>query len=186
MTELPLIIVDVQRGGPSTGLPTKTEQADLLQAMFGRNGESPACDRRPAVARRLLRHGLRSRAHRHAVHVPGLLLIGRLPRQRLGAVEDSRCRVKLPKIKVENATEPNSEGWNGAVHENGEATAGKFLPYRRDELLARPWAVPGTPGLEHRIGGIEKQDVTGNVNYEPANHEHMVEHAGEEDREHRH
>jgi 2-oxoglutarate ferredoxin oxidoreductase subunit alpha len=81
---------------------------------------------------------------------------------------------KLPRIEVRNPTQSNSEGWSGARPEAGNGEATRFLPYRRDELLARPWAVPGTPGLEHRIGGIEKQDVTGNVNYEPGNHEHMV------------
>jgi len=85
---------------------------------------------------------------------------------------------KLPKFEVKHPTGPNSAGWTGPGHESGAegegGSAGKFLPYRRDELLARPWAVPGTPGLEHRIGGIEKQDVTGNINYEPGNHEHMV------------
>ena len=82
---------------------------------------------------------------------------------------------KLPKIEITNATGPNSAGWTGAGHENGADEGAKFLPYKRDEFLSRPWAIPGTPGLEHRIGGIEKQDVTGNVNYEPANHEHMVD-----------
>jgi 2-oxoglutarate ferredoxin oxidoreductase subunit alpha len=81
---------------------------------------------------------------------------------------------KLQRIEVKHPTEPNSAGWNGPGHENGTEEPAKFLPYRRDDLLARPWAIPGTPGLEHRIGGIEKQDVTGNINYEPANHEHMV------------
>jgi 2-oxoglutarate ferredoxin oxidoreductase subunit alpha len=82
---------------------------------------------------------------------------------------------KLPKIDIVNATAPNSAGWTGPGHENGEGEANKFLPYRRDEYLARPWAIPGTPGLEHRIGGIEKQDVTGNINYEPGNHQHMTD-----------
>src|SRR5438094_1169511 len=83
----------------------------------------------------------------------------------------------LPKIEIAHPTEPNSEGTNLA-HESGEPDAagvGRFLPYKRDEYLSRPWAVPGTPGLEHRIGGIEKQDVTGNINYEPANHQHMTD-----------
>jgi 2-oxoglutarate ferredoxin oxidoreductase subunit alpha len=81
---------------------------------------------------------------------------------------------KLAKITITHPTTHNSDGWTGAAHESGDETSSRFLPYRRNDLLVRPWAIPGTPGLEHRIGGIEKQDVTGNVNYEPANHEHMV------------
>ena len=81
---------------------------------------------------------------------------------------------KLPKIEITHPTGPNSDGWNGPGHEVGEGSASKYLPYKRDKFLSRPWAIPGTPGLEHRIGGIEKQDTTGNINYEPANHEHMV------------
>ncbi len=157
MTELPLIVCDIQRGGPSTGLPTKTEQADLLQAMFGRNGESPVPIVAAATPADCFETALE--AARIAIHhmVPVILLSdgyianGSEP-WRLPAIES------LPDLRVEFRTEP--EG---------------FAPYRRDpRTLARPWVIPGTPGLEHRIGGIEKEDVTGNVSYDPDNHEHMV------------
>jgi 2-oxoglutarate ferredoxin oxidoreductase subunit alpha len=174
MTELPLIIVDVQRGGPSTGLPTKTEQADLLQAMFGRNGECPVAIIAPQsptdcfdVAYEAVRIATRFMCPVFLLS-DGYLANGSEP-WAIPQVE------KLPKIEVRHATEPNSEGWTGAGHENGAGETARFLPYKRDGFLSRPWALPGTPGLEHRIGGIEKQDVTGNVNYEPGNHEHMVD-----------
>jgi 2-oxoglutarate ferredoxin oxidoreductase subunit alpha len=172
MTELPLVIVDVQRGGPSTGLPTKTEQADLLQAMFGRNGECPAAivaAQSPSDCFDIAFEAVRI-ATRFMCPVfllsDGYIANGAEP-WKLPDLD------KLPRIKIDNPTGPNSNG-EAVAHENGTGEAGKFLPYKRDEYLSRPWAVPGTPGLEHRIGGIEKQDVTGNVNYEPANHEHMV------------
>jgi 2-oxoglutarate ferredoxin oxidoreductase subunit alpha len=173
MTELPLVIVDVQRGGPSTGLPTKTEQADLLQAMFGRNGECPAAILAPQTPSDCFDMAFEAVRIATRFMCPvfllsdGYLANGSEPWK----IPDV---AKLPRFAVEHATRPNGEGWTGAAHENGADEASRFLPYRRDELLARPWAVPGTPGLEHRIGGIEKQDVTGNVNYEPGNHEHMV------------
>jgi 2-oxoglutarate ferredoxin oxidoreductase subunit alpha len=173
MTELPLVVVDVQRGGPSTGLPTKTEQADLLQAMFGRNGECPAAilaPQTPADCFDMAFEAVRI-ATRFMCPVfllsDGYLANGSEP-WKIPSPD------RLPRIQIAHATQPNGAGWNGPAHENGAAEPGRFLPYRRDEFLSRPWAVPGTPGLEHRIGGIEKQDVTGNVNYEPANHEHMV------------
>ena len=156
-TELPLVICDIQRGGPSTGLPTKTEQADLLQALFGRNSEAPVPVLAAVHARRLLLDRARGEPHRDQVHGPvivlsdGYLANGAEP-WKIPTVDE------LPEIPVQFRTDP--EG---------------FLPYLRDpQTLARPWAVPGTPGLEHRIGGLEKQDVTGNVNYEPLNHEQMV------------
>ncbi len=163
--ELPLIIVDIQRGGPSTGLPTKTEQADLLQAMYGRHGESPipiVASYRPSqcfdAAIEAARIALKYRTPVLLLS-DGYLANGSEP-WRLPAVED------LPDISVELATEPNHTDADG----NPE-----FWPYLRDPLtMARPWAVPGTPGLEHRIGGIEKEDGTGNISYDPANHEHMV------------
>ncbi|HKB00967.1 MAG TPA: 2-oxoacid:acceptor oxidoreductase subunit alpha [Gemmataceae bacterium] len=173
MTELPLVVIDVQRGGPSTGLPTKTEQADLLQAMFGRNGECPVAiiaPRSPADCFDMAFEAVRIATE---FMVPTFLLSdgyianGAEP----WAIPDVR---KLPKIRIEHPTAPNSTSGDGKHHENGSGEPGKFLPYKRNALLVRPWAIPGTPGLEHRIGGIEKQDVTGNVNYEPANHEHMV------------
>ncbi|TEX50231.1 MAG: 2-oxoglutarate ferredoxin oxidoreductase subunit alpha [Actinomycetales bacterium mxb001] len=158
--ELPLIVVDVQRGGPSTGLPTKTEQADLLQAMFGRNGEAPV----PIVAPRSPGDCFDAafEAARIAItyRTPVLLLSdGYLANgSEPWAVPDA---ASLPAIDPGFATEPNHDG--------------EFWPYLRDsETLARPWAVPGTPGLEHRIGGLEKADGSGNISYDPDNHDHMV------------
>jgi 2-oxoglutarate ferredoxin oxidoreductase subunit alpha len=158
--ELPLIVLDVQRGGPSTGLPTKTEQADLLLAMYGRHGEAPM----PIVAASTPSHCFDAaiEAARIALkyRTPVLLLTdGYLANGAepwlLPSLDD------LPDLTVEFATQPN----------HGD----DFWPYLRDpETLARPWALPGTPGLMHRIGGIEKQDGTGNVNYDPANHERMT------------
>lgn len=158
MTELPMVVINVQRGGPSTGLPTKTEQADLLQAMFGRNGECPM----PVLAARSPGDCfyVAQEAWRLAVHymtpvmvlTDGYLANGSEPWQ-IPSVAD------LPKVEVDHP----------GPSVNGDA----FMPYQRDERLARPWAIPGTPGLMHRIGGLEKQDVTGNVSYDPDNHEHM-------------
>jgi 2-oxoglutarate ferredoxin oxidoreductase subunit alpha len=163
MTELPLVVIDVQRGGPSTGLPTKTEQADLLQAMFGRNGECPApivapCS--PADCFAMVFEAVRLAV---GFMTPVLLLSdGYLAN---GAEPWPIPRPdQLPHIAVKHPPKMNGNG-NGEPH---------FLPYKRDERLVRQWAVPGTPGLEHRIGGLEKEDVTGNVSYDPANHEHMV------------
>jgi 2-oxoglutarate ferredoxin oxidoreductase subunit alpha len=173
MTELPLVVIDVQRGGPSTGLPTKTEQADLLQAMFGRNGECPVAivaPRSPGDCFDMAFEAIRIATE---FMVPTFLLSdgyianGAEP----WAIPDVK---KLRKITINHPTQPNSAAGDGKVHENGSGEPGKFLPYKRNAMLVRPWAIPGTPGLEHRIGGIEKQDVTGNVNYEPANHEHMI------------
>jgi 2-oxoglutarate/2-oxoacid ferredoxin oxidoreductase subunit alpha len=157
MTELPLVIVNVQRGGPSTGLPTKTEQADLFQAVWGRNGECPAIVVAPATPADCFHMAIEATRLAFKYMSPvfylsdGYLANGAEP-WAVPALED------LPKIDVRFATNP--EG---------------FLPYARDErTLARPYALPGTPGLEHRIGGIEKQHLTGNVNYEPENHDFMV------------
>ncbi len=163
MTELPVIIINVQRGGPSTGLPTKTEQADLLQVMYGRNGECPAAvvaAATPADCFHMILEAARI-ALRFMTPVfflsDGYLANGAEP-WLIPEVD------QLPKIEVNFATRPNSEP-NGKPH---------FLPYKRDERLVRQWALPGTPGLEHRIGGLEKEDISGNVSYDPANHEHMV------------
>jgi 2-oxoglutarate ferredoxin oxidoreductase subunit alpha len=163
MTELPVVIIDVQRGGPSTGLPTKTEQADLLQAMFGRNGECPVAILAPCSPGDCF--SMVFEAVRLAISYmtpvfllsDGYLANGAEP----WMIPDVAT---LPRIVVKHPTGPNSNG-------NGEA---QFLPYKRDDRLVRQWAVPGTAGLEHRIGGLEKEDVTGNVNYDPANHERMV------------
>jgi 2-oxoglutarate ferredoxin oxidoreductase subunit alpha len=157
MTELPLVICNIQRGGPSTGLPTKTEQADLLQALFGRNSEAPIPVLAAATPADCFWIAVEASRIALKYMVPviilsdGYLANGAEP-WRIPSVEE------IPAFPVRFATDP--EG---------------FLPYKRDpDTLARPWAIPGTPGLEHRIGGLEKQDVTGNVNYEPLNHEKMV------------
>jgi 2-oxoglutarate ferredoxin oxidoreductase subunit alpha len=159
--EIPLVVCDIQRGGPSTGLPTKTEQSDLLQAMFGRNGEAPVpivAAQSPAdcfaAALEAVRIALRYRTPVFLLS-DGYLANGSEP-WRVPNVAD------LPDLSVPFATEPN--GANGT-----------FLPYLRDpDTLARPWAIPGTPGLEHRLGGIEKADRTGNISYDPDNHDFMV------------
>jgi 2-oxoglutarate ferredoxin oxidoreductase subunit alpha len=158
--ELPLLVVDIQRGGPSTGLPTKTEQSDLLQVMFGRNGEAPV----PVVAA-----ATPSDCFFAAIEAARIALAYRTPVILLSdgylANGSEPWRIpevdSLPDISVPFTTEPNHEG--------------DFWPYLRDErTLARPWAVPGTPGLEHRIGGLEKADGTGNISYDPENHDRMV------------
>ena len=157
MTELPIVICDIQRGGPSTGLPTKTEQADLLQAMFGRNSEAPVPVLAPSTPGDCFWIALEASRIALKYMVPvivlsdGYLANGAEP-WRIPTAEE------IPPIPVKFETNP--EG---------------FFPYKRDpQTLARPWAIPGTPGLEHRIGGIEKQETTGNINYEPLNHEKMV------------
>ena len=159
MTELPVVIVDVQRGGPSTGLPTKTEQADLLQVLNGRNGECPvpviaACSPADCFQAAIEAFAIATKYMTPVILLSdGYIANGAEPWM-IPSFD------KLEKILIKHPTQKNDD-------------AG-FMPYKRDENGARPWAVPGTPGLEHRIGGLEKQDVTGNVNYEPANHERMV------------
>ena len=157
MTELPLVIVNVQRGGPSTGLPTKTEQADLFQAVWGRNGECPAIVVAPATPGDCFHMAIEAVRLAFKYMSPvfylsdGYLANGAEPWAIPGINE-------LPKIEVTFANDPAT-----------------FMPYARDqETLARPYALPGTPGLEHRVGGIEKQHITGNVNYDPENHHFMV------------
>lgn len=163
MTELPCLIIDVQRGGPSTGLPTKTEQADLLQAMFGRNGECPLAVVAPCSPGDCFTMTFEAIRLAIAYMTPVLLLSdGYLANGAEPWLIPNPAT--LPKITVRHPTEPNSNG-------NGEAA---FYPYKRDDRLVRQWAIPGAPGLEHRIGGLEKEDVTGNVSYDPANHEHMI------------
>jgi len=164
--ELPLVVIDIQRGGPSTGLPTKTEAADLMMAMYGRHGESPL----PIVAAYSP-----SQCFDAAIEAVRIALKYRTPVMLLsdGYLANGTEPWKLPDVaslpnlEVEFATEPN------ATDEDGNPT---FWPYLRDpQTLARPWAIPGTPGLEHRIGGIEKEDGTGNISYDPHNHAHMVQ-----------
>ena len=158
--ELPLLIVDIQRAGPSTGMPTKPEQADLLMVMFGRNSESPV----PVVAA-----ATPSDCFAAAIEAARIAIKYRTP---VFLLSDAYLAngsepwlipevASLPDISTEFATGPNADG--------------SFLPYKRDpETLARPWAIPGTPGLEHRIGGLEKEHETGNVSYDPENHDLMV------------
>jgi 2-oxoglutarate ferredoxin oxidoreductase subunit alpha len=161
-TELPLLVVDVQRAGPSTGMPTKTEQTDLLMAMFGRNGESPVPIVAPSTPSDCFDAALEAARIAVKYRTPVMLLSdgylanGSEP-WRLPEIEE------LPDLSVGFTVEPNGE--------DGET----YLPFKRDpQTLARPWAVPGTPGLEHRIGGIEKADGTGNISYDPGNHDLMV------------
>jgi 2-oxoglutarate ferredoxin oxidoreductase subunit alpha len=155
--ELPLVVCDIQRGGPSTGLPTKTEQADLLQALYGRNSEAPIPVLAPSSPGDCFWIALEASRIAIKYMVPviilsdGYLANGAEP-WKIPTMEE------LPEIPVKYVTDPVG-----------------FQPYKRNpDTLARPWAVPGTPGLEHRVGGIEKQDVTGNISYDPLNHEHMV------------
>ncbi|MEU5622886.1 MULTISPECIES: 2-oxoacid:acceptor oxidoreductase subunit alpha [Streptomyces] len=163
--ELPLLVVDIQRGGPSTGLPTKTEQADLLQAMYGRNGEAPVPVVAPRTPADCFEAALEAARIAVTYRTPVFLLSdGYL------ANGSEPWRIpepdELPDLAVRFAQGPN--------HTLDDGTE-VFWPYQRDpHTLARPWAVPGTPGLEHRIGGIEKQDGTGNISYDPANHDFMV------------
>jgi 2-oxoglutarate ferredoxin oxidoreductase subunit alpha len=170
MTELPLLVIDVQRGGPSTGLPTKTEQADLLQAMFGRNGEAPV----PIVAPQspgdcfdaILEATRIAVTYRTPVILlsDGYLANGSEP-WKIPDIED------LPTIDPDFAIAAN----HTPLTKDGEQGTPEYWPYLRDETtLARPWAIPGTPGLEHRIGGLEKGDGHGNISYDPANHDFMV------------
>jgi 2-oxoglutarate/2-oxoacid ferredoxin oxidoreductase subunit alpha len=155
--ELPLVICDIQRGGPSTGLPTKTEQADLLQALYGRNSEAPIPVLAPSTPGDCFWIAMEATRIAIKYMVPVIILSD-------GYLANGSEPWKIPDI---------SELPEIPVH--FETNPENFQPYRRDpQTLARPWAVPGTPGLEHRIGGLEKQDVTGNVNYEPLNHERMV------------
>ena len=160
MLEIPLLIINIQRGGPSTGLPTKTEQSDLMQAYYGRNGECPmpiVAASTPADCFSAVYEAVRI-AVQHMTPVmflsDGYIANGAEPWRYPQTVD-------LPAINVQFKTKL-SEGEE------------KFMPYQRDEKLARPWAVPGTAGLEHRIGGLEKQNISGNVNYEPENHQLMV------------
>ena len=159
MTELPLVVVNVQRGGPSTGLPTKTEQSDLFQAMYGRNGECPMVVVAPATPLDCFNVTFEACkiALEHMIPVmvlsDGYVANGSEPWMVPSAAD-------LPQIKVTKTTDPEN-----------------FMPYSHAEgTVARPWAVPGTPGLEHRIGGLEKEDQTGNVNYDPENHHYMNVH----------
>ena len=156
MTELPLVVINVQRGGPSTGLPTKTEQADLLQALYGRNGEAPVAVLAARTPRDCFYMAIEAARIALKYMTPVILLTdgyvanGSEP-WRIPDVD------KIPELTVNLRTDPDG-----------------FFPYLRNENLARPWAIPGTPGLEHRIGGLEKANITGNVSHDPDNHDEMV------------
>ncbi|MBS1772667.1 MAG: 2-oxoacid:acceptor oxidoreductase subunit alpha [Bacteroidetes bacterium] len=160
MLEIPLVIVDIQRGGPSTGLPTKTEQSDLLQAYYGRNGECPM----PVIS----------------ASTPNDCFYAAYEAVRI-AVQHMTPVILLSDGYIANGAEPwkypqSDDLQEIEVHFKKELDANeeKFQPYKRDEKLVRPWAIPGTAGLEHRIGGLEKEDITGNVSYDAENHQHMV------------
>ncbi len=158
MAELPIVVIDVQRGGPSTGMPTKTEQTDLLQAMFGRNGESPVCIVAPSTPANCFDMAVEACRIAMTHMVPVIYLSeGYLS----SASEPWKLPeiAKLPKIEIKHPTTAGPEG---------------YMPYSRNpDTLARPWAIPGTKGLEHRIGGLSKSDMTGNVNYDPDNNQKM-------------
>ncbi|HRH47419.1 MAG TPA: 2-oxoacid:acceptor oxidoreductase subunit alpha [Panacibacter sp.] len=160
MLEIPLLIINIQRGGPSTGLPTKTEQSDLMQAYYGRNGECPM----PVIASSMPSDcfDVAYEAVRIAVqHMTPVILLSD------GYIANGAEPWRFP---TSDDLKPIEVKFKEGLAEDEE----KFMPYKRDEKLVRPWAIPGTAGLEHRIGGLEKQDVTGNINYEPENHQHMV------------
>lgn len=158
MTELPMLIINVQRGGPSTGLPTKTEQADLLQALYGRNGECPM----PIIAARSPGDCfyVAQEAWRIATRfmLPVMILTD-------GYIANGSEPWRIPELSKLQKIE--------IKHPDGLSNGDEFMPYERDERLSRPWAIPGTAGLEHRIGGLEKANITGNVSYDPINHEKM-------------
>ncbi len=171
MTELPLLVIDVQRGGPSTGLPTKTEQADLLQAMFGRNGESPVPIVAPQSPGDCFDAALEAVRIAVTYRTPVLLLSD-------GMLANGSEPWRIPELDELTDIDPafattrnhRNPGSGDSADEEAE-----FWPYLRDEqTLARPWAIPGTAGLEHRIGGLEKADGNGNISYDPANHDFMV------------
>ncbi len=164
MLEIPLIIINIQRGGPSTGLPTKTEQSDLMQAYYGRNGECPM----PIVSASTPSDcfsAVYEAARISVQHMTPVMFLSD------GYIANGAEPWKFPaaadlaEIKTQFATQQSSAYMD---------KDGKFQPYKRDDKLVRPWAIPGTPGLEHRVGGLEKQDITGNISYEPENHEFMI------------
>ncbi len=160
MLEIPLLIINIQRGGPSTGLPTKTEQSDLMQAYYGRNGECPM----PIIASSTPSDcfdAVYEAARISVEHMTPVVLLSD------GYIANGAEPWKFP---TSADLKPIKINFKKELAEDEP----KFQPYRRDEKLARSWAVPGTAGFEHRIGGLEKQDVTGNINYEPENHQHMV------------
>ena len=169
MTELPLLVIDVQRGGPSTGLPTKTEQADLLQAMFGRNGEAPVPIVAPQSPGDCFDAALEAVRIAVTYRTPVMLLSD-------GYLANGSEPWRIPEVADLPDHRPGLRHRANHSHATEDGTdRAEFWPYLRDEeTLARPWAIPGTPGLEHRIGGLEKGDGHGNISYDPANHDFMV------------
>ncbi len=164
MLEIPLIVINIQRGGPSTGLPTKTEQSDLMQAYYGRNGECPM----PVVSASTPSDCFSAVYEAVRISVQHMTPVMFLSDGYIAnGAEPWKFPVSadLPEIKTKFASR------DSIAHQDAD---GKFQPYKRDDKLVRPWAIPGTPGLEHRVGGLEKQDITGNISYEPENHQHMV------------
>ena len=164
MLEIPLLIINIQRGGPSTGLPTKTEQSDLMQAYYGRNGECPMpiiASATPSDCFEVAYEAIRIAVQ----HMTPIMLLS--DGYIANGAEPWKFPVSddLPEIKMQFASQNFADNMDDQ---------GKFQPYKRDGKLVRPWAIPGTPGLEHRVGGLEKQDVTGNISYEAENHQHMV------------
>lgn len=157
--ELPMIVINVQRGGPSTGLPTKTEQSDLLQGMFGRNGESPLPVLAPRSPGDCFEIAIEAWRIATECMIPVMILSD-------GYIANGSEPWRIPKMAELDAIQVN--------HPEGTDPDEPFMPYARDEYLARPWAIPGTPGLMHRVGGLEKEDLTGNVSYDPDNHQHMT------------
>ena len=167
-------MIDVQRGGPSTGLPTKTEQADLLQAMFGRNGEAPVPILAPRSPGDCFDAALEAARIAVTYRTPVLAALRRL-------VANGSEPWRMPDVDDAADIDPAF-----ATAPELRRTAAEFWPYLRDDdTLARPWAIPGTPGLEHRIGGLEKADGRGSISYDPANHDRMARLRAGEDRRHR-
>ncbi len=159
MLELPMVIIDVQRAGPSTGMPTKTEQSDLLMALYGRHGESPLPVVAPSTPGGCFDAGFEAAAIAIRYRTPVILLSDTF----LASSSEPWMIPSLDDLPDIDAAFAGSDD------------AATFLPYSRDERLARPWAIPGTPGLQHRIGGLEKADGSGNISYDGANHARMTE-----------
>jgi 2-oxoglutarate/2-oxoacid ferredoxin oxidoreductase subunit alpha len=170
--ELPMLIVDVQRAGPSTGMPTKTEQSDLLMALYGRHGESPLPVIAPSTPGGCFDAAFEAAAIAIRYRTPVILLSDTF-------LASSSEPWVIPDVGALPEIDPSfavaDDGADGDAAGGGDAVRAPFMPYARDERLARPWAVPGTPGLQHRIGGLEKADGTGNISYDAANHSRMTE-----------
>lgn len=160
MLEIPLVVVNVQRGGPSTGLPTKTEQSDLMQALFGRNGEAQTV----VVAPKTPKDAFETAYEACRLAVEHMIPVMMLSDGYIANGSEPWAFPKAADLKPIVAKMAKSEDYREEA----------YMPYKRDENLVRKWAVPGTPGLEHRLGGLEKEDITGNVSYDPDNHQHMV------------